>query len=180
MTQHQQSCLSKTQQQSKNIIVKIIIILLTLPQTRVLQVFREDHLQRDVCRAGAVLFCGHRRLVGPELADRPSHGRTAGGQEDPAEDAPEAHAAGAPVREDRHASVRGERIRLRGQEWIANIRPGGLDRVQRGPLTAGHTGRAGRHVQLSSAEDLHAIVHSAATSAVAQRKRDGAFRQTRQ
>jgi len=146
----------------------------------VLQVFREDYLQRDVRRAGAVLFRGHRRLAGPKLADRPSHGRAAGGQEDPAEDAPEAHAATAPVREDRHAAVRCERVRLRGQERITDIRPGGVDRVQRWSLSAGHTGRAGRHVQLSSAKDLHAVVHSAATPTAAQRQRDGAFRQTRQ
>lgn len=145
-----------------------------------LQVFREDHLQRDVCHAGAVLFRGHRRLAGPELADRPGHGRAAGGQENSAEDAPEAHAAAAPVRENRHVTVRGERVRVRGQERVAGVRPGGLDRVQRGPLAAGHTGRAGRHVQLSGAEDLHAVVHSAAASAAAQRQRYGAIRQTRQ
>lgn len=144
-----------------------------------LQVFREDHLQRDVRGAGALLFRGHRRLAGPELADRPGHGRAAGGQEDPAEDAPEAHAATAPVREDRHAAVRGERVRVRGQERVADVRPGGVDRVQRGPLAAGHTGRAGRHVQLSGAQDLHAVVRPAA-SAAAQRQRGRAVRQARQ
>jgi len=135
----------------------------------VLQVFREDHLQRDVCRTGAVLFRGHRRLAGPQLADRPGHGRAAGGQEDPAEDAPEAHAAAAPVREDRDSAVRGERVRLRGQERVAGVRPGGVDRVQRGPLAAGHSGRAGRYVQLSGAEDLHAVVRPATAQAAAQR-----------
>jgi len=146
----------------------------------VLQVFREDHLQRDVRRTGAVLFRGHRRLAGPQLADRQGHCRAAGGQENPAEDAPEAHAAAAPVREDRNAAVRGERVRLRGQERVTGIRPGGVDRVQRGPLAAGHTGRAGRHVQLSGAEDLHAIVRPAAAPAAPQRQRDRAVRQTRQ
>jgi len=87
----------------------------------VLQVFREDHLQRDVRRAGAVLFRGHRPFSGPELADCPGHSRAAGGQEDPAEDAPEAHAAAALVREDRDAAVCGERVRVRGQERITGV-----------------------------------------------------------
>lgn len=145
-----------------------------------LQVFRKDHLQRDVCRTGTVLFRGHRRLAGPQLADRQGHGRAAGGQENPAENAQEAHAAAAPVREDSNAAVRGQRVRLRGQEWVADIRPGGVDRVQRGPLAAGHPGRTGRHVQLSGSEDLHAVVRPAATPAAAQRQRDRAVRQTRQ
>lgn len=78
------------------------------------QVFRKNRLQRDVRRAGAVLFRRYSRLAGAELADRPGHGRPAGGQEDPDEDAPEAHTTITPVREDRRAVVRGERIRLRG------------------------------------------------------------------
>lgn len=144
------------------------------------QVFREDHLQRDVRGTGAVLFRRDSRLAGPQLADRPGHGGPAGGQEDPAEDAPEAHAAAASVREDRRAAVRGKRVRVRGQERVAGVRSGRVDRVQRGPFTAGHTGRAGRHVQLPGAEDLHAVVLPAAAAAVPERQCRGVVRQARQ
>lgn len=144
------------------------------------QVLRENDLQLDVRGARAVLLRRDSRRAGPQLADCPGHGRPAGGQEDPAEDAPEAHAAAAPVREDRHAAVRGQRVRVRGQERVARVRPGRVDRVQRGPLAAGHTGRAGRHVQLPGAEDLHEIVRAAPAAAAAQRQRGRAVRQARQ
>jgi len=91
-----------------------------------------------------------------------TRGGAAGGQGNPAEDAPEAHAAAVPVREDRNYGVRGERVRLRGQERVAGIRPGGVDRVQRGPLAAEHTaGRGGRHVQLSVRCSTNATTTSA-------------------
>lgn len=125
-----------------------------------LQVFRKDGVRRDVRVAGAVVFCGNRARISAKLADRPGHGRAAGGQEDAAEDAQEAHAAAAPVRENGRAAVRGERVRLRGQERVSGHRPCGVDRVQRRPLAAGHSGRAGGHVQLPGAQDLHTVVRS--------------------
>lgn len=143
------------------------------------QVLREDHLQLHVRDTGAVLFRGDCRLAGPQLADRPGHGRPAGGQKDPGKDAPEAHAAAPPVRENRHAPVRRERVRVRGPERVADVRPGRVDRVQRGPLAAGHTRRVGRHVQLPGAEDLHAVVLPAAAAAP-ERQRRGTVRQARQ
>lgn len=144
-----------------------------------MQVFREERVQRYVRGTGAVLFRRDRGRAGPKLADRPGHGRAAGRQEGPAEDAPKAHTAAAPVREDRRAALRGERVRVRCAQRVADRRPDRVDRVQRGPLAAGHTGRAGRHVQLSGAEDLHAIVHPAAEAAAAQRERRRVVRQTR-
>lgn len=61
-----------------------------------------------------MLFRRDSRLASAQLADRPGHGRPAGGQKDPSEDAPEARATTASVREDRRAAVHGKRVRLRG------------------------------------------------------------------
>lgn len=152
------------------------------------QVFRDERIQRDVRGAGAVLLWRGGRRPSPELADGARHGRAAGGQKHAAEDAAEAHAAAAPVREDCRATVRGERARLRGAQQRVADGTGGrrdrVDRIQRGPLAAGHTGRAGRYVQLSGAEDLHAVVLAAAAAAAAaegpRRQRRRAVRQTRQ
>jgi len=144
------------------------------------QVFRNERLQRDVRGAGAVLLQRDRRRSGPELADGARHGRAAGGREDATEDAPEAHAAAAPVRENRRAAVRGERVRLRGAQRVAGRGPGRVDRVQRGPLAAGHSGRAGRHVRLPGAEDLLADVLGAPAAKAPERQQRRADRQTRQ
>lgn len=151
-----------------------------LIMTCLFQVFRKDHLQRDVRGAGLVLFRRHSRLACAQLADGPGHGGPAGGQKDPAQDAPETHAATAPVRENRRAPLRRQRVRLRGQERVARLGPGRVDRVQRGPLAAGHSGRAGGHVQLPGVEDLHAIVRPAAAAATTERQCHRAVRQTRQ
>lgn len=125
-----------------------------------------------------MLFRRHSRFADPQLADRPCHCRPTGRQKDPAEDAPETHAATAPVRENRRVVVRSERVRVRGQKRFAGVRPGRVDRVQRGPFAARYTGRAGRHVQLSGVEDLHAIVRPAAAAAIPERQCRRAVRQT--
>lgn len=125
-----------------------------------------------------MLFRRHSRRSGSQLANGPGHGGPAGGQKDSAQDAPEAHAATAPVREDRRAVVRRQRVRLRGQERVAGLRPGRVDRVQRGPLVAGHSGGAGGHVQLPGVEDLHAVVRAEAAAAATQWQCHRAVRQT--
>lgn len=144
------------------------------------QVFRNERLQRDVRGAGSVLLQRNHRHSCPELADGARHGRAAVGREDAIEDAPEAHAAAAPVRKNRRAAVRGECVRLRGAERVADYGPGRVDRVQRGPLAAGHSGRVGRHVQLPGAEDLLAVVLGAPAAKVSERQQRRADRQTRQ
>lgn len=117
-----------------------------------------------------MLFRRYSRFAHPQLVDRPGHSWPTGRQKDPAEDAQKTYIATASVRENRRAVVCGERVRLRGQERVASVRPGRVDRVQRGPLAARYTGRAGRHVQLSGVEDLHAIVCQAAATAIQKRQ----------
>lgn len=108
----------------------------------------------------------HRRPVHGQHADRPADAR---------ENATQTSVAAVSLHEDRHSADAGDGVRLAGPTVGLQRR---LDRLQRGPLVAGHRRRVGRHLQLSGAQHIHENAETKSETAQQREPRQSGQNQT--
>lgn len=120
---------------------------------------------------------GHRGRIphDPQHHSNSVHGQHADRPADAGEDETQTPATAVSLHEDRRSVDTGHGVRFAGQTAELQRR---LDYVQRGPLAARHSGRAGRHLQLSGAQHLHENAETQSETAQQRESRQSGQDQT--